>query len=411
MSDRFLPYGRHQLDEDDVAAVTAVLRGDWLTTGPMVEKFEAALAAKVGARYAVVCSSGTAALHLAVLAAGLKRGDRAIVPSLTFLATANAVRYAGAEVVFADVDGETGLLRTGDLEAAIDSAPGPIAAVLPVHLAGQCVDMPAIAAIARARDMIVIEDACHALGTTYTVGDEVIVVGSCRHSDMAVFSFHPVKAITTGEGGVITTNDPKLYKRLKLLRSHGMTREAADFENADLAFAADGKPNLWYYEMPEPGFNYRLSDINCALGLSQLNKLDRFVERRRALAGIYDGLLAQLAPTILPPKRVPDCDPAWHLYAPRFQFLETGLARDALMRRLQAVGIGTQVHYIPVHRQPYYRRTLGEQQLLGAMTYYRQTLSLPVFPAMQDADVSRVVEALSQALSAASHDANDLLIP
>jgi UDP-4-amino-4,6-dideoxy-N-acetyl-beta-L-altrosamine transaminase len=399
MNDRFLPYGRQFLDEEDIAAVTAVLRGDWLTTGPMVDKFETALAAKTEARFAVVCSSGTAALHLAVLAAGLKRGDRAIVPSLTFLATANAVRYADAEVVFADVDGETGLLRAGDLEAAIDGAAGPVAAVLPVHLAGQCADMPAIAAIAKAKGAVVIEDACHALGTTYSVGGEVIPVGSCRHSHMAVFSFHPVKAITTGEGGAITTNDPQLYRRLKLLRSHGMTRDSSEFENAELAFGGDGKPNPWYYEMPEPGFNYRASDINCALGLSQLNKLDRFVERRRALVAIYDRLLAELAPVVLVPKRVGDCNPAWHLYAPRFDFL-IGPARDALMRRLQASGIGTQVHYIPVHQQPYYRRRLGEQQLPGAMNYYRRTLSLPLFPGMTDDDAARIVDALRSSVEA-----------
>lgn len=400
MIDRFLPYGRQFLDEEDIAAVAAVLRGDWLTTGPIVEKFEAALAAKVGARFAVVCSSGTAALHLAVLAAGLKPGERAIVPSLTFLATANAVRYADAEVVFADVDGETGLLRAEDLEAAIDGAGGPVAAVLPVHLAGQCVDMSAIAAIAKAKGAVVIEDACHALGSTYVVSGEDITVGSCRHSDMAVFSFHPVKAITTGEGGAITTNDPELYERLKLLRSHGMTRDASKFENADLAFGADGRPNPWYYEMPEPGFNYRASDINCVLGLSQLDKLDGFVARRRALVEIYDRLLARLAPAILPPMRVARCNPAWHLYAPRLLFLETSVARDALMRHLQAAGIGTQVHYIPVHRQPYYRRRQGELQLPGAMNYYRRTLSLPLYPAMSDDDVPRVVDALVQSVHA-----------
>jgi UDP-4-amino-4,6-dideoxy-N-acetyl-beta-L-altrosamine transaminase len=400
MTNRFLAYGRQGIDEADIAAVTSVLRGDWLTTGPMVEGFEAALATKVGARFAVACSSGTAALHLAVLAAGIKLGDRAIVPSLTFLATANAVRYADAEVIFADVDGETGLLRAADMEAAIDGAGGPVTAVLPVHLAGQCADMPAIATIARARGMAVIEDACHALGSTYIADGEIIPVGSCRHSDMAVFSFHPVKAITTGEGGAVTTNDPHLYKRLKLLRSHGMTRDATEFENAELAFGADGKVNPWYYEMPEVGFNYRSSDINCALGLSQLGKLDRFIDRRRALVALYDQLLAPLAPPIVPPKRVPDCNPAWHLYAPRFRFLEIGVERGSLMKAMEAAGIGTQVHYIPVHLQPYYQRRHGEQQLPGAMHYYRATLSLPLFPEMTDDDVLRVVNALRHSIEA-----------
>jgi dTDP-4-amino-4,6-dideoxygalactose transaminase len=215
-----------------------------------------------------------------------------------------------------------------------------------------------------------------------------------------VFSFHPVKAITTGEGGAITTNDPQLCQRLKLLRSHGMTRDPSGFENADLAFSADSKPNSWYYEMREVGFNYRASDINCALGLNQLNKLDRFITRRQTLVSIYDGLLSQLAPAILPPQRVADCNPAWHLYAPRFQFAEIGLDRDALMRRLHAAGIGTQVHYIPVHRQPYYHRLLGDhQQLPGAMKYYRRTLSLPLYPSMVDDDVARVVDVLGQCIA------------
>jgi dTDP-4-amino-4,6-dideoxygalactose transaminase len=259
--------------------------------------------------------------------------------------------------------------------------------------------MPAIAAIARKKGAVVIEDACHALGSTYSVGDEDIPVGSCRHSDMAVFSFHPVKAITAGEGGAITTNDAHLHQRLKLLRSHGMTREPAEFENADLAFGADGKSNPWYYEMPEVGFNYRSSDINCALGLSQLNKLDHFIARRRTLVAIYDRLLARLAPAILPPRRVADCNPAWHLYALRIQFQEIGVARGALMRHMQAAGIGTQVHYIPVHRQPYYRRLLGELQLPGAMNYYRRTLSLPLYPGMADDDVASVVDALEQSVA------------
>jgi UDP-4-amino-4,6-dideoxy-N-acetyl-beta-L-altrosamine transaminase len=397
MNDTFLPYGRQVIDDDDIAAVTAVLHGDWLTTGPIVEKFEAALAAKVGARFAVACSSGTAALHLATLAAGLKHGDCAVVPSMTFLATANAVRYADAEVVFADVDGDTGLLRPVDLEAALAKAQGRVAAVLPVHLGGQSVDMAAIAGIAQRHGMAVIEDACHALGSTYQAGGETFRVGSCRHSTMAVFSFHPVKTIAMGEGGAITTNDPELYKRLMMLRSHGMTREASEFHNTDLAFGPDGNPNPWYYEMPVIGFNYRASDIHCALGLSQLGKLDSFIERRRALVAQYDKLLAQLIPQVRPPERVPACNPAWHLYAPRFDFATIEGGRAVLMQRLRDAGIGTQVHYIPVHRQPYYLERLGEQQLPGAMKYYRATLSLPLFPSMTDDDVARVVDALKDA--------------
>jgi UDP-4-amino-4,6-dideoxy-N-acetyl-beta-L-altrosamine transaminase len=397
MNDKFLPYGRQVIDDDDIAAVTAVLRGDWLTTGPTVEKFEAALAARVGARFAVACSSGTAALHLATLAADLKHGDHAVVPSMTFLATANAVRYADAEAVFADVDSNTGLMRPEDLEAALARAQGRVTAVLPVHLAGQSVDMAAIAAIAERHGMAVIEDACHALGSTYQADGETFQVGSCRHSTMAVFSFHPVKTIAMGEGGAITTNDPELCKRLMMLRSHGMTRDASEFQNVDLAFDANGHPNPWYYEMPVLGFNYRASDINCALGLSQLGKLDGFIDRRRALVVQYDKMLAQLVPQVRPPAHVPGCNPAWHLYAPRIDFAGIEGGRAGLMQRLRDVGIGTQVHYIPLHRQPYYLERLGEKQLPGAMKYYRETLSLPLFPSMTDADVRRVVDALKDA--------------
>jgi dTDP-4-amino-4,6-dideoxygalactose transaminase len=292
------------------------------------------------------------------------------------------------------------LLGERELAAALAAAPGPVRAVLPVHLAGQAVDMPALARAAAKHNLVVIEDACHALGTTYRDGGETITVGSCRHSAMAIFSFHPVKAIAMGEGGAITTNDPALYKKLLQLRNHGMTREAKDFRNADLAFGADGSANPWYYEMPDIGFNYRASDIHCALALSQLGKLDGFIARRQALAESYDRRLAPLAPLVLPPKRVPDCLPAWHLYAARIDFSESGVAREDLMRRLKAAGIGTQVHYIPVHLQPYYQGRSGPLQMPGSMAYYRSTLSLPLFPTMTDDDVARVVAALAHCLSA-----------
>ncbi len=401
MTDRFLPYGRQVIDDDDVAAVAAVLRGDCLTTGPTVEAFEKAFAARVGARFAVACSSGTAGLHLAMLALGLGDGSRAIVPSMTFLATANAARYVGAEIVFADVDGETGLLGAAELEAALARESGGVCAVVPVHLTGRTVDMPALARIAARDGFVIVEDACHALGTTYQDGGETISVGSCRHSAAAVFSFHPVKTIAMGEGGAVTTNDPGLYERLTRFRNHGMTRVPADFRNTDLAFGSGGEPNPWYYEMPEVGFNYRASDIHCALALSQLGKLDRFVERRRTLAERYDQLLKPVAPIILPPKRSPACTAALHLYSVQIDFPALGLPRETVMRHLKDAGIGTQVHYIPVHTQPYYRERSGELQLPGAMAYYRATLSLPLFASMDDSDVRRVVGALEECVALA----------
>lgn len=394
MTEKFLPYGRQVIDDDDIAAVVAVLKGDFLTTGPTVEKFEAAFAERVGARFAVACSSGTAALHLATLAAGLGEGDSAIVPTVTFLATANAVRFVGADVVFADVDKATGLLRPEDLEMAIAASSGNAKAVLPVHLGGQSADMAAIAKIAKRHGMIVIEDACHALGTTLDDG----VVGDCQHSAMAAFSFHPVKTIAMGEGGAVTTNDPVLYEKLTRLRNHGMTRDPQRFSNDDLAFGDDGSPNPWYYEMPEVGFNYRASDIHCALGLSQLRKLDAFVSARRLLADTYDRLLAPFAPYVLPPHRVDGCDPGWHLYAARMNFTGLEIPREQVISRLKAAGVGTQVHYIPVHTQPYYQNMVGQQQLPGAMAYYRATLSLPLFPSMTIADVERVAKTIEEVI-------------
>lgn len=402
----FLPYGRQLIDEDDIAAVASALRGDLLTTGPAVGAFERAFADTVGARHAVSCSSGTAALHLATLALGLKPGDAAVVPTLTFLATANAVRYVGAEVVFADVDSDTGLLTSETLEAAlarVDARTLKVRAVLPVHLNGQCVDMPSIRAIAERHGLAVVEDACHVLGGAYrpTEGSGQ-PIGGCQYSDMATFSLHPVKVIAAGEGGVVTTNRDDLAAAAARLRNHGMVREAGAFENRNLAVAPDGAVNPWYYEMPEPGFNYRASDIHCALGLSQLKKLARFVDARAALVRYYDKRLAELAPLVRPIARVSWCRPAWHLYPVLIDFAGAGVGRAKVMKHLSSAGIGTQVHYLPVHRQPYYQRRYGVETLPGAQAYYDRVLSLPLFVAMTEDDVDRVVNALDAALAGGS---------
>jgi len=398
-ADRFLPYGRHEVDEDDIAAVAAVLRGDWLTTGPTVEAFEAALAARTKAGFAVACASGTAGLHLAMMALGLGPGDRAIVPTITFLATANAVRYVGADVVFADVDPETGLMTPATLEAALGRAGSGRKAVLPVHFGGRPVDLPGVAAIAATAGIDVVEDAAHAIGTTYRRDNgPATPIGDCRYSRMAVFSFHPVKTIAMGEGGAITTNDATLHERLARFRSHGMTRAAGAFQNRDLAYDAEGVANPWYYEMPELGYHYRATDIHCALGLSQIGKLDRFVARRRQLVERYRRLLAPLAPIVRMPVTPADAGAAWHLCAVQIDFAAAGATRAQVMQQLKARGIGSQVHYIPVHRQPYYEARYGTLSLPGADAYYRHCLSLPLFPAMADADVERVVAALSEAL-------------
>ncbi len=374
----FLPYGRQQIDDDDVAAVAAVLRGDRLTSGPAVDAFEAALAARLGAGHAVACSSGTAALHLALLGLGIGPGDTAIVPAVTFLATANAARFVGAEVAFADVDPDSCLMRVEDAERALAAAVASARVVLPVHLNGQCADPEAIARLARGRGIAVVDDACHALGTGYRGGDGAPRrVGDAGDCDMAVFSFHPVKTIAMGEGGAITTNDAGLDAQLRRLRSHGIVRDPAAFENPQLALDGDGGTNPWYHEMPELGFNYRASDIHCALGLSQLGKLDRFVAKRAERVAQYDRRIAALAPLVVPVGRVGANTPAWHLYVVLIDFGKAGTDRAAVINRLRENGIGTQVHYLPVHHQPYYRRRYGASEFPGADSYYARCLSLP----------------------------------
>ena len=343
---KILPYGRQAVDDEDIAAVAAVLRGDFLTTGPVVDAFESALSERVGADFAIACSSGTAALHLAAMALDLGPDDTVVVPTLTFLATANAARYVGAEIAFADVDPTTGLMTPETFAEArdrVEAGGRKASAVFPVHLNGQCVDMKTVREAAP--DFRIVEDACHVLGGTYGNAP----VGNCQFSDMAIFSFHPVKAVAMGEGGAITTNDKELCDRLCRFRNHGMVRDADGFESESLGFDDTGAPNPWYYEMPEPGFNYRASDIHCALGLSQLGKLDRFLAAREARVARYDARLGQLAPLVQPVGRVPGGHPAWHLYAVRIDFAAAGRQRGTVMKRLRDRGIGTQVHYLPVH--------------------------------------------------------------
>ena len=399
MAETFLPYGRQVIDDDDIAEVVRVLRSDYLTTGPEVPAFEKAFAAAVGVKHAISCSNGTAALHLLAVAAGLGPGTTAIVPTLTFLATANAVRLAGGEVVFADVDQRTGCMTAQTLEDAVSRSTGPVGAVFPVHLGGWVCDMPGIRAIAERIGAAVFEDACHAIGSRYTENGCTSAVGACAHSKAATFSLHPVKTIAAGEGGVVTTNDDALASRVALLRSHGMVREPERFMQKEEAFSASGQLNGWYYEMPEPGFNYRLTDIQAALARSQLSKLDAFVERRAALAGFYRHLLRDLSPAIVPVPETPGCRPGLHLFQVAIDFLAIGQGRAALMDRLRAGRVGSQVHYFPVHRQPYYRARYPGLSLPGADRFYEATLSLPLFASMTERDVERVVDTLHAAIS------------
>jgi UDP-4-amino-4,6-dideoxy-N-acetyl-beta-L-altrosamine transaminase len=397
----FLPYGRQSIDADDLAAVADSLRGDYLTTGPTVAKFEAAFAEAVGARHAVASNSGTAALHLACMALDLKPGEAIVVPTVTFLATANAARFCGADVVFADVDPDSGLLTAKTLEAAIARAGSnyKLRAVLPVHVNGFVADMVAIREVADRHNLEVIEDACHALGSVHPAGNGVTArSGDCALSRMACFSLHPVKTMTTGEGGVTTTNDERLADRMRLLRNHGMTRDPKAFTIKTQATDRNGEVNPWYYEMLELGPNYRITDFACALGLSQLKKLDRFIARRREIAALYDRLLESLEPVVCPVWALRSQNPALHLYAVLIDYNLIGKTRTEVMAQLKMHGIGTQVHYLPVHRQPYYRGLYGDLDLPGSTRYYDRVLSIPLYPDMTDADVERVVEALRDVL-------------
>lgn len=382
----FLPYGAQSIDEADIAAVVAALRSEFLTTGPRVGEFERALAGAVHAPHAVATSSGTAALHAACQALDLGPEDEVIVPAITFLATSNAVLYAGARPVFSDVCPDCGLMRPEDLEAAWTPR---TRAIIPVHLTGRPVDLEVLSAFARERGAAVIDDAAHALGARL----RGTPIGGAPWSDMSIFSFHPVKHATTGEGGAVVTSDDELAARVRTFISHGMVREPERLESPS--------PGPWYYEQQDLGYNYRITDIQCALGTSQMARLEGFVERRRHLARLYEARLAEHSAVELNDPGPDGSESAYHLFGVLIDFEGLGTTRAAVMEGLRERGIGTQVHYIPVPAQPYYRR-LGYDPapLTGAAEYYRRTLSLPMFPAMEDGDVDRVCDALDEVLRA-----------
>ena len=390
-----LPYGRQLIEDDDVEAVVAALRSDFLAHGPMATKFEAAFAEMAGAKEGVVCASGTAALHLALAGLDVGPGDLCVVPAITFLSTATAALLCGAEVAFADVDPVSGLMTPETLAAAM--AGRTVKAVLPVHLGGRIADMAGLSLVARAAGAAIVEDACHAVGGVDAYGHPV---GACISSDAACYSFHPVKTLAAGEGGMNTLNDPERAARLRRLRNHGVTHDPTLMSERD-SLDTDGVRKPWIYEQVELGFNYRTDEMSAALGLSQLGKLGRFVARRTALADLYDAALAPLALAIHPVPRG-EGKPALHLYQVLVDFEALGVPREAVMRRLSAAGIATQVHYIPLYRQPYFKARYGEMRLAGAEAFYARVLALPLYPAMTDADVARVVEALAELIPAAA---------
>jgi len=377
-----LPYARQWIDEEDIDAVAEVLRGDWLTTGPKITEFEEKFAAYVGSRYAVAVANGTAALHAAVFAAGIGPGDEVITTPMTFVASANCVFYCGGTPVFADIDSRTYNISPDEIEGKITPR---TRAVIPVHFTGQPCDLDRINEIARKNDLIVIEDAAHALGAEYK-GKKI---GGL--SDMTIFSFHPVKHITTGEGGMITTNSEEFYQRLRRFRDHGIVRDRS------LTLENHGP---WYYEQRELGFNYRLTDIQAALGISQLKKIESFLKRRREIVETYNENFLHTEGIVLP-YQAPQCRSAWHLYLISLDPGRLRAGRKELFEALRAENIAVNVHYLPVFYHPFYRLrgfSSGSCACPRAEKLYKSIISLPLYPAMSDRDVFDVIKAVQRVI-------------
>lgn len=385
-----IPYGRQSISEEDIAAVERVLRSDWLTQGPAVPAFEEALARHVGAAHAVAVNSATSALHLACLALGVGPGDVVWTSPISFVASSNCALYCGAEVDFVDIDPRSYNLSIPALQTKLELARSQgllPKVVIPVHLAGQSCDMAALHALSQTYGFRLIEDASHAVGASY----QGQPVGSGRYSDITVFSFHPVKIITSAEGGMALTNDPALARRMAQLRSHGITREAGEM--------TEPSHGPWYYQQLDLGYNYRMTELQAALGLSQLGRLDAFVARRRTLAARYDRLLASLP--CQRPWQHPDTASSWHLYVIRLPEGTSPERHREVFEALRAQGIGVNLHYIPIHLQPYYQARYGQRHFAEAERYYRQAISLPLHAELTDAEQDRVVAVLSECLTQA----------
>lgn len=378
MRDDFLPYGRQWIDEEDIQAVVDVLKSDYLTTGPAIKQFEDKLKDITGAQYAVAISNGTAALHAACFAAGIGEGDEVITTPMTFAATSNAVLYCGGTPVFADINPQTYNINPEDIKRKITNK---TKAIIPVHYTGQPCDMDEIMKIAEEYNLTVIEDAAHALGAKYK-GRKVGSIG-----DMTTFSFHPVKPITTGEGGAITTNDKVLYEKLMLFRSHGITRDHEMLLNDHAA---------WYYEQHLLGYNYRMTDIQATLGCSQLNKLEEFLQKRREYAKIYSEEFKDFDGVIIP-KQLEDTRSGWHIYVLQIDIDKIRPDRRVIFDELRIHNIGVNVHYIPVYYHPYYQK-LGYKKGLcpEAEKLYDRIITLPLFPKMSKDDIMYVIKILKE---------------
>ena len=385
-----IPYGRQDISEADIQAVVDVLRSDFLTQGPAIPAFEQAVSRYTGVQHAIAVNSATSALHIACLALGIGKGDLVWTSPITFVASANCALYCGAQVDFVDIDPRTYNLSTERLAeklAQAEQAGCLPKVVIPVHLCGQPCDMAGIYALSQRYGFKIIEDASHAIGGKYK--NEPI--GNCRYSDITVFSFHPVKIITTGEGGMALTNDVQLAKRMQLLRSHGITRDAVE-----MTHVPDGP---WYYQQIDPGFNYRMTDIQAALGLSQMKRLDDFVAKRHAISRRYSELLSNLP--VLTPWQHSDSYSGLHLYVIRLKLNEIHKTHRDVFEALRAAGVGVNLHYIPVYRQPYYEQ-LGFKSghCLEAERYYAEAISLPMYSGLTDAQQATVVGAIAKAISA-----------
>lgn len=380
----FIPYGRQTIEAEDEQAVLEVLRSPFLTQGPKVAEFEQALCSYTGARYCLAVASGTAALHLAVAALELPEGSEGITTPNTFTASANSMIYCGVTPVFADIDADSYNISPAAISKKINSRTRLVTAV---HFAGQAADMPAIARIANQNKLKVIEDAAHAIGSCYEDGSRV---GNCRYSDLTIFSFHPVKTMTTGEGGAIMTNDEALYRKMLLLRSHGITKDPALLSQ---------NPGPWYYEMQALGWHYRLTDIQAALGISQLARIEKFKAKRRAIVATYNEAFNNHN-HITTPKEKTGANACHHLYVIQIDFEQLGKSRSEVIAQLATYGIGSQVHYIPVHTQPWYQASYGyrEGDHPVAERYYQHCLSLPLYSAMSEEDVQRVICAVREVI-------------
>jgi len=391
----FIPYGRHHIDEDDIQAVVDVLRGGDITQGPMVETFEREIAKYVGAKFAVAVSSGTSALHIAAVVAGVGPGTSLITTPMTFIASANAALYAGGSPLFADIDPDTLNMSPDSLQDVLHNSSN-VRAIVPVHFAGLPCDMPAIKKQADKAGAVVIEDAAHALGGQYPDGTRI---GCCAHSLMTVFSFHPVKAIAAGEGGAITTNDDKTYHKLLRLRSHGINKLDDPFQFPEQAFEESKIANPWYYEMQDLGFNYRITDIQCGLALSQLKKLDRFIERRRELVKVYDKAFSKFI-NCRPAQSTGRDSSGHHLYVLRIDYKSVGSTRAQLIQELKSRQILCQVHYIPVPAHPYYRELgFDPEDYPMAKKYYQEALSIPLFYDLKDEQQEYVISVMKLLIS------------